>query len=223
MARKRGGLAGIWDRNKGWMKYVAPAVAGAIPGLGPLAAAGIGAAMGGLDREGKRGIGIDLGGAARGAATGYGAGQLGAAGAGKLGIGKAAGAARSAVGASGSGLTTVPQSAMTAPPIGALGGGGGAGAGGMGAKLKAAANYAFKENPKVGEYLVGGIRSGMPTPEDEINRGELQLKERQYNDMMEQRRRQAELLLPLWQQMMMGRQVGMGAGMSSGSSLPSYR
>lgn len=77
MARKRGGVAGLWDRNKGWLQYVAPAVVGAIPGLGPLAAAGLGAAMGGLDRPGKGGIGVDVGGAVRGGITGYGAGNIG--------------------------------------------------------------------------------------------------------------------------------------------------
>lgn len=77
MARKRGGLAGLWDRNKGVIKTVAPFAAGFIPGAGPMIAAGLGAAMGGLDRPGKGGIGLDLGGAVKGGVSGYGAGKLG--------------------------------------------------------------------------------------------------------------------------------------------------
>lgn len=77
MARKRGGLAGMYDRNKGWLRYVAPAVVGAIPGLGPLAAAGLGAAMGG-DTEGKGYFkGFNTRGAIRGGLEGYSMGNLG--------------------------------------------------------------------------------------------------------------------------------------------------
>ena len=65
--RKRGGIAGLWDRNK---NVIAPVVSGALglvnPGLGMAA----GAAMRGLDRPGKRGIGFDVGQGLRGAAEG---------------------------------------------------------------------------------------------------------------------------------------------------------
>jgi len=74
MARKRGGLAGIWDRNKHIIKPVASLAAGAInPALG----AALGAAMGGLDRPGKSGIGLDVKGAVTGGVTGYGLGKVG--------------------------------------------------------------------------------------------------------------------------------------------------
>jgi len=76
MARKRGGLAGFYDRNKGAIQAVAPFVAGAVGG--PLAGAAVGAAMRGLDREGKGGIGFDLGQGIQGGISGYGAGSLGA-------------------------------------------------------------------------------------------------------------------------------------------------
>lgn len=77
MAKKRGGLAGLYDRNKGWLRYVAPAVVGAIPGLGPLAAAGLGAAIGG-DTEGKGYFkGFNTRGAIRGGLEGYSMGNLG--------------------------------------------------------------------------------------------------------------------------------------------------
>lgn len=76
MAKKRGGLAGIWDRNKNIIKPLATGVAGAL--TGGVGAAALGGLMSGLDREGKSGIGLDLGKAAKGAATGYGTGMAGA-------------------------------------------------------------------------------------------------------------------------------------------------
>jgi hypothetical protein len=85
--RKRGGLAGIWDRNKNVIKPLATIGAGLVPGLGPLASAAIGGLMGGLDRPGKGGVGFDVGAGARGAVQGYGMGQLGQAGASLLGRG----------------------------------------------------------------------------------------------------------------------------------------
>ena len=70
MARKRGGLAGIWDRNKGIIKTAVPAALSFIPGAGIPLAAAAGAAMEGLDRPGKRGIGLDPLAAARGGVSG---------------------------------------------------------------------------------------------------------------------------------------------------------
>jgi hypothetical protein len=62
--RKRGGLAGIYDRNKKIIKPVVSGALGLVPGIGMGLAAGAGALMSGLDREGKGGIGFDaLGGA----------------------------------------------------------------------------------------------------------------------------------------------------------------
>jgi len=84
MAKKRGGLAGVWDRNKGVIKKVAPIAAGFIPGVGPAVGAALGAAMGGLDRPGKGGIGLDVGGAVRGGLEGYGGAKLGQAAKGGL-------------------------------------------------------------------------------------------------------------------------------------------
>jgi len=75
MARKRGGLAGIWDRNKNIITPVATGLAGAFGS--PIAAAALGAAMRGLDRPGKAGIGIDPFAAMKGGVEGYAAGKLG--------------------------------------------------------------------------------------------------------------------------------------------------
>lgn len=72
----RGGLAGVWDRNK---NVIAPVAAGALGLLtGGLAAPiAAGALMRGLDREGKGGIGFDVGQGLRGAAEGAAAGSVG--------------------------------------------------------------------------------------------------------------------------------------------------
>jgi hypothetical protein len=77
MARKRGGLAGLWDRNKHVIKPVATLAAGAL--TGGAGGALVGGLMNGLDREGKGGIGFDVGRGAVGAATGYGMGKIGGA------------------------------------------------------------------------------------------------------------------------------------------------
>lgn len=76
MARKRGGLAGFYDRNKGVLQAAAPFIAGAVGG--PLAGAAVGAAMRGFDRPGKSGVGFDFGQGLSGGLSGYGAGAAGA-------------------------------------------------------------------------------------------------------------------------------------------------
>ena len=70
----RGGVAGIWDRNKQIIKPVVQATAGYFGGPG--AAAGVGALMEGADRPGKRGVGFDAGAGIRGGIQGYGVGKL---------------------------------------------------------------------------------------------------------------------------------------------------
>lgn len=104
MARQRGGLAGLYDRNKGVIQAAAPFLAGAVGG--PLAGAAVGAAMKGLDREGKSGIGLDLGKAAMGGVAGYGAGAMGKSAAGAL-KGRLAGLFSGAQGGGGASLPPV--------------------------------------------------------------------------------------------------------------------
>jgi hypothetical protein len=85
MARKRGGLAGLYDRNKKLIKTIAPIAAGFIPGVGPLIGAGLGAALGG-DTEGKGYFkGFNTGGAIKGGVSGYAGAKLGQAAKGGLG------------------------------------------------------------------------------------------------------------------------------------------
>lgn len=133
MAKKRGGLAGIWDRNKKVIKPLATTVASILgtPALG----AAVGAAMGGLDREGKSGIGVDVGGALKGGLSGYGTGKIatGIAGAAKGAFGAGGGLMGAAKAAGGAALPAIKGQIGNAlmPQMGALGGGDAAG-GGMG-------------------------------------------------------------------------------------------
>ncbi len=82
MAKKRGGLAGLYDRNKGKFRTVGTLVG---TGLGALVGGPAGAKIGGtlagaafrgFDREGKGGIGFDVSQGLQGAAEGYGTAAL---------------------------------------------------------------------------------------------------------------------------------------------------
>lgn len=105
LVKKRGGVAGVFDRNK---KVITPALeigAGLLGG--PAAAAAVGAAFKGFDRKGKGGIGFDAGqglrGGIEGGLLGYGAGKVagaigsqGVGGALKSGVTKLGGLAKKA-------------------------------------------------------------------------------------------------------------------------------
>lgn len=93
--KKRGGVAGVWDRNKNVITPVAAGLAALATG-GLAAPALVGATMRGLDRPGEGGIGFDIGDAARGAAEG---------GISGLGAGAIHGGIQGALGASGVGLS----------------------------------------------------------------------------------------------------------------------
>ena len=124
MARKRGGLAGIYDRNKGVIQAAAPVLAGMVGG--PLAGAAVGAAMRGLDREGKSGIGFDVGQGIKGGLSGYGSGAAGA-GLKNMFTGQMAKQAAQAAARAGEAVAKMP-SAMSVMPEGLTGLGSAAGA-----------------------------------------------------------------------------------------------
>ena len=75
-ALPRGGLAGVWDRNKKAIAPIAAGVAGLATG-GLLAPIAVGALTRGLDRPGEGGIGFDAGAGLRGALEGAAAGSVG--------------------------------------------------------------------------------------------------------------------------------------------------
>lgn len=77
--KKRGGLAGFYDRNKKLIQAGLPTLAGMlVPGAGAVAGGIVGGLARGLDRPGQGGVALDLGRAAQGAATGAALGSLGA-------------------------------------------------------------------------------------------------------------------------------------------------
>lgn len=121
--KKRGGVAGAYDRNKELVQAAVPALAGMfLPGSSAVMGALAGGLARGLDRPGKGGIGLDLGQAARGAMTGAALGQLGGAAGSKLGVAKlGAGAAPlPPMPAQGAGIESVgarTASAVTPPPM----------------------------------------------------------------------------------------------------------
>ena len=155
--RKRGGIAGVYDRNKGYINPIAEIGLGLIPGVGPALAAAYGAATG-FDREGQGGIGYDAKKGALGAVSGYGLGKLGG------GIGNAV--QTGARVAEGNGmLTGIKEGAKTMLPSGSVGGiaksliGGNTGgltaadwlktiAGGVGAGLNYKSDQAAQEEAK---------------------------------------------------------------------------
>lgn len=238
MARKRGGAAGAWDRNKGWLKSVVPGVLGAIPGVGVPLAVAAGAAMRGFDREGKGGIGFDVGQGIRGGLEGYGMGKLGqsAGGSIKSMLAPKAGAAGlpsvAAPDTIGMTNTMMPGQSSTRFATPTAAGSPAAGAPAVGAYAKKTAGAANTKAPgllsrtgtratkamdfanKYEKPLGAMIRgTGMvPNPEaealaakNEIEQDKLEFERQQYADMQERQMRIAQLLAPMYQQMMAGR------------------
>ncbi len=202
MARKRGGLAGLYDRNKGMIR-TASTIGASLLG-GPGAGAAVGAAFRGLDRPGKRGIGFDVGQGLRGGVEGYGVGKLtkaGQAGLGKLFAPKAAASAapgmtRTAMGAG----MDIPGLRVTAPEIGALAKPAAerglleSAASAVGSGVGRAAKT-IQEYPKAAEMILGAL----PSPETDIRErqaavqeGELALQRQQFDEMMRRQRMQEE-------------------------------
>lgn len=207
MARKRGGLAGLYDRNKGLIRTGATIGASLLGG--PMAGAATGAAFRGLDREGKRGIGFDIGQGLRGGIEGYAIGQ------GTQGVkGLLTGGGRAAAGTAAGPLAPQPAVGTT--------GGFFPGAGGAGVNpLAVAGETATKKAPsflaKAGTFakenkdlltMAGkGIQQTLPDPASdaalmnaETTRMRLDEERRQMQVEEERRRRIAELLMPLFRQ-----------------------
>ena len=215
-ARKRGGLAGFYDKNKGLIKTLAPIALGAIPGIGMPLAVAAGAAMG-ADKEGKGYFkNFDVGGALKGGVAGYGQGATGA------GIkGLLTGAAKSGVSATEGARQALsdynrPVSKIFSP------GGGAAGSAGTTPPLgptpdptklqrlgKAATEY--KDLIAAGGKGLQTVFSNDDAGEAaymnaETNRMRLEEEKNQVKTEEERRRRIAELLMPMFTQMQQSRQ-----------------
>ena len=217
--RKRGGLAGIFDRNK---NVLTPVVSGALGLVNPALGAAAGAAMRGLDRPGRGGIGLDVGQAVRGGLEGYGAGAaasalkggaqaaMGAKGIGRLsafGRGAKAGAEDylnqpllGRGGAGGSPRDTALEQALGAgrpTPQSVSGGTTGAGMGGTQRGLSRVLQF-IRENPEaagMGLQAVSGIIG---------SQSERRIRERQEAEERRRAQNQAMFALPMYLESLRG-------------------
>lgn len=218
MARKRGGLAGLWDRNKGAIGSVAGGLAASfIPGAGAFLAPAIGGIIGGSAARGRLDTRNLLGDAAGGIGGG-GLKTLGAAFMPKASaqVGQVGGqtAGRQFAGLAGADLTPVGMTASSMPQV----------AGNLADPLLNVANANFAATApsfaqragravgNVGSYLARNPEVGAATAnalggavQGAANRDiqrdalaqrerEFALREREYEDEMERRRRIAEYL-----------------------------
>lgn len=218
--RKRGGLAGIWDRNKGAIGSVAGGLAASfIPGVGALLAPSIGGMIGGAAARGKLDTG-NLMGDALGGMGGANVLRPGAAALKNAFVPKAAGAATSgaATMASGAGAAA-PMTSMSAPmggvgampPVPAMP----MAAPSLGQRamqgVKAVGSFA-KDNPEVLGMAAQGVGGAMQAGANrDIARDQLAQRNTEFTQTMDfERRRQEEederkrnignLLAPLYQQ-----------------------
>ena len=210
--KTRGGLAGVYDRNKAVVQAALPTLAGIlVPGAGALAGGVVGGLAKGLDRPGQGGIGLDLKQAGRGALAGAGLGATGAAA--RTGLqnlmapkadtlrpmttptGPSVGSVQTGMGTAGA--TTTPAAVAAATPV-------------------APAVTVPTENPKGGalsslfnalkkpEVLApaaGAVADVFGSMQDRATKeAQVRLEEQQMRMENERRARLAELLMPLFQQ-----------------------
>jgi len=214
MARKRGGVAGFYDRKKGFIKALAPIALGAIPGIGMPLAVAAGAAMG-ADKEGKGYFkNFDVGGALKGGVAGYGQGATGA------GIkGLLTGAAKSGVSA-----TEGARQALSDynRPVSKIFSSGGGAAGSAGTTSPGVTTPNPTNLSKLGDAATKykdliaaggkGIQLALPDAASdaaymnaETNRMRLEQEQSQEKMEEERRRRIAELLMPMFTQIQQSR------------------
>lgn len=215
MAKKRGGIAGFYDRNKGIIQKAVPAALSFIPGAGIPLAAGAGALMRGLDRPGKAGIGFDPFAALKGGVEGavVGAGTQGArallTGGGPMGgmVPKIGG---------GGGMPGLPKTTMSVGMTPGM-------SAGVSTPIATAGSSAvpsamsFGQALKQPQVLAGGVqgllgmlpdaKSAAMEEQTKLGQGQLDLQKAQFEeekrraDMEQERKRRiAELLMPLMQQ-----------------------
>jgi hypothetical protein len=186
MARKRGGLAGIWDRNKKIIKPIATLAAGAL--TGGAGGALVGGLMGGLDREGKGGIGFDVGQGAMGAAKGFGMGKLG------QGIGTRLGMPGMFGSGAPSANTLLAQNPMGAAAIRGAGSGiansaAAQGAGNMGLMSSIGGFLKDGKNLKaLGDTAIGGMNAVNANRQQRMEREEMERRRRMEDEQIERQR-----------------------------------
>lgn len=203
--RKRGGIAGLYDRNKGVIQAALPTLAGfLVPGSSVLAGALTGGLARGLDRPGKRGVGLDLGQAAGGALTGAALGSLGGGLRPAAAPPPAAPAPRMPAGPAPGQVMATPnygaqigtEMAAAAPAVTPAATSAAAAAPTMMQKLLAAV-----QKPEVLAPLAGGVADVIGSAQDRaVQERRIQLEEEQMRREQERQERLAQLLMPLFQQ-----------------------
>jgi hypothetical protein len=205
MARKRGGIAGFYDRNKGLIQKAVPAALSFIPGAGIPLAAGAGALMRGLDRPGKAGIGFDPFAALKGGVEGavVGAGTQGARAL-LTGGGPLAGTVPKIGGGGAKGAAKLTADGIPRMPLGLTGN-------------EPAQSMKFTQALLQPQVLSGAVQGGLSMLPDaksaameeqtKLGQGQLDLQRAQFEeekrraDMEQERKRRiAELLMPYIQQ-----------------------
>lgn len=196
--RKRGGLAGAYDRNKELVQAAVPTLAGMLIPGGAIAGAVAGGLARGLDRPGKSGIGLDVGQAARGAVTGAALGSAGKFLGEKMGVGPGAvpapapAAPQRVLDPSRGGYVDIGGTAPSAPtaPTGT------APSGRMGRLLAG-----FRENAPLIQATATPLAAVIGgSMEQDIEARKIQLQEEQFRREQEARDRLAQLLMPMFQQ-----------------------
>jgi hypothetical protein len=185
---KRGGAAGVWDRNKGPIGSIAGGLAASfIPGAGAFLLPALGGIAGGAAARGKFDTSNVLG-DSLGGVSGGGIPKLGGALKSAFVPGGAAGGA-GAAGAAAMPLDQVANASMVAKPINPA------------MRALSGAGSFLKQNPEVaGLGLQAAGQMGAANATRDLQRQQLGMEQRQYDDERERKRRIGELLLPLWQQ-----------------------
>ena len=194
--KKRGGVAGAYDRNKKLVSTAATA-AGYFFG-GPAGAAAARGTIQGFDRPGKSGIGFDVGRGAKGALEGYAAGKVAQFGQGGLeklmGGGSSAGTVPTQrvfdpsrggyvdVGPTAGSVATAPA---TKPTIGSM--------------LSGAGKFAKENAAVIGQGLTAGAEMLGQRGEQEVAMRKLDIEEQLRKEEQARRDRLAQLLMPMFQ------------------------
>lgn len=205
--RKRGGLAGTWDRNKGLIKPVVTGALGMIPGVGLPLAAGAGALMGGLDRPGKGGVGFDIGRGVRGAASGALAGAAGAGAKGLFTGAKGLAGAGTAMRDYAYQMPGVEKAFTGAPRVTGMTNVGGmpvvttARSTPIGSALRGAGKWVGKNPIPVGQAITGAVNYRSTSQRNQMERQNQRIAMDEYNRRLADRERMANLLRPLFLQL----------------------
>lgn len=201
--KERGGVAGVWDRNKGPIGSIAGGLAASfIPGAGAFLLPALGGAIGGAAARGKFDAGNLMGDAMGGVGGGAirpGIGALQSAFAPKAAMqaGQQVGAGAVPMAAPGAGAMQAAQQAGQGMATQAPGR--------LAAMGHSALNFARANPNAIGMAAQGAGQMMNANAQRQTANRQMDLQERQYEDEQEQRRRIAELLLPLW-----NRQQGQG-------------